>query len=61
MRVKRITLREGAKCGIFNCPNFSATGSVKGMKEKYYGKDALLVKCGGFIYKVPSYIYNQAH
>ena len=35
-------------------PNFSVTGSIKGMKDKYYGKDALLVKCGSYIYNVTS-------
>jgi len=46
-----------------NCPNFSATGSIKGMKDKYYGKDALLVKCGSYIYNVSDYpeiYYNIA-
>ncbi len=43
-------------------PNFSATGSVKGMKKLYYGKDALLVKSGAYIYNVTStpHIYEQA-
>ena len=34
--------------------NFSSSGSIKGMKQKYYGKDALLVKCGNYIYNVTS-------
>ena len=45
-------------------PNFSVTGSIKGMKDKYYGKDALLVKCGSYIYNVtsePEIYYTQAH
>lgn len=42
-------------------PNFSATGSVTGMKEKYYGKDALLVRSGAWIYKVPSEVYYSAY
>lgn len=44
-------------------PNFSKTGSVIGMKRKYYGVDALLVRYGSFIYNVSSYpeIYNLAH
>jgi len=42
-------------------PNFSATGSIKGMKKKYYGKDALLIKQGSYIYNVSSEpeIYNN--
>lgn len=35
-------------------PNFSATGSIKGMKKLYYGKDALLIRCGAFIYNASS-------
>jgi len=35
-------------------PNFSATGSIAGMKKKYYGKGALLIKKGAYIYNVSS-------
>lgn len=48
---------------LSNYPNFSATGSVKGMKKKYYGKDALLVRCGSYIYNVtdsPTIYYDKA-
>lgn len=31
-------------------PNFDARGSISGMKKLYYGEDALLVKCGKWIY-----------
>lgn len=42
-------------------PNFSVTGSIIGMKEKYYGKDALLVRSGSWIYKVPEDVYSRAY
>lgn len=42
-------------------PNFSVTGSIAGMKAKYYGKDALLVRSGSWIYKVPKKVYDAAH
>ena len=35
-------------------PNFDKSGSVKGMKKLYYGKHALLVKCGNYIYNFTS-------
>ena len=38
--------------GLDEYPNFSSSGSVSGMRKKYYGDDALLVKCGGYIYNV---------
>lgn len=53
-----------AQKNIYNLsqyPNFSATGSIKGMKEKYYGKNALLVRSGSYIYRAPSRIYYCAH
>ena len=34
--------------------NFSKTGSIKGMKKMYYGQQALLVRCGQYIYNVTS-------
>ena len=30
------------------------------MKEKYYGKNAMLVRCGDYIYNVPQRIYDMA-
>lgn len=35
-------------------PNFHASGNVKGVKKLYYGKDALLVRSGSYIYNVSS-------
>ena len=47
-----------------NFPSFHASGSVSGMKKLYYGKNALLVRCGAYIYNVssaPHIYYNLAH
>lgn len=59
-RVRYMSVTEGKIYQLWRYPNFSATGSVKGMKEKYYGKDALLVRSGSYIYKVPASVYYQA-
>lgn len=40
-------------------PNFHYTGSIKGMREKYYGKHACLVRCGSYIYHVPHSVYME--
>lgn len=61
MKVKRMSLVEGMDVHISDYPNFHKSGNVKGMKEKIYGKDALLVQCGNYIYNVPQKIYNKAH
>ena len=52
MRVKYLKVADGERLNISAFPSFSVTGSIKGMKEKYYGKDALLVRCGSYIYYV---------
>lgn len=39
-------------------PNFSASGSIVGMKKHFYGKDALLIRSGSYIYKVTQEVYN---
>ena len=31
---------------------FHKSGSISGMKKAYYGRDALLVRCGSYIYNV---------
>lgn len=60
MKTRYLKVAVGKQVGIDQYPSFSASGSIKGMKRKYYGEDALLVRCGSYIYKVPEEIYNQA-
>ena len=63
MRTKTIPAKDHDKYNLSDFPNFSKNGSIRGMKDMYYGKDALLVKCGSFIYNVSSSpeIYNAAY
>ena len=44
-RVKYLAVADGKRMKIENYPNFHKSGSIKGMKEKYYGRNALLVRC----------------
>jgi len=62
-RVKTLSVKDHDKFNLSDFPNFSKSGSIAGMKKKYYGKDAKLVKCGGFIYNVSSSpeIYEAAY
>ena len=62
MRVKKMTVDEGKRAGLSRFSNFHKSGSIRGMKKRYYGKDCLLVKCGNYIYNVSSepQICNQA-
>lgn len=59
-RVKYLSVARGQKVHIEQYPNFHKSGSIKGMKERYYGKNAMLVRCGDYIYKVPQRIYDMA-
>lgn len=64
MRVKTLYVADGKRLHIDAFPNFHRSGSIKGMKEKYYGENALLVQCGSFIYNVtrrPEIYYTYAH
>lgn len=52
------------KVGISSFPNFHKSGSISGMKKAYYGRNALLVRCGSYIYNVssaPEIYYKVAH
>lgn len=64
MRVKYVYKADKERLCLSDYPNFSATGSIYGMKHKYYGEDALLVRCESWIYNVtssPEIYFNEAH
>lgn len=58
-----MTKEQGEAVNISQFPNFHKSGSITGMKRLYYGINALLVRCGDYIYNVTSApeIYNAAH
>ncbi|GIV43947.1 MAG: hypothetical protein KatS3mg035_1070 [Bacteroidia bacterium] len=62
MRVRNLSVRHKGLVDKF--PNFHKSGSISGMKKLYYGKGALLVRCGSYIYNVssdPQIYYQYAH
>ena len=42
-------------------PSAGPNPSIKGMKELYWGKNALVVKSGAYIYKVPEDVYGRLY
>ena len=44
VRVKYLKVEHQNK--VQDCPNFDKSGSIEGMRKQYYGKGALLVRCG---------------
>lgn len=59
-KAKRMTKEQGKRSGIDRFPNFHISGSITGMKRLYYGADALLVRCGSWIYNVDRKTYDKA-
>jgi len=59
-KVRYMNKEQKIKFNLSQYPNFSVTGSVYGMKKKYYGEDALLVRSGSWIYKVSEEVYYNA-
>jgi hypothetical protein len=64
MKTKTIYTADYHTVDLSRFPNFHKTGSIAGMKRLYYGRNALLVRCGSFIYNVSaasSIYHNLAH
>ena len=57
MKVKNLSVEKGRVRNISDFPNFHKSGSIRGMKKLYYGKNAMLVRCGEYIYNVTADIY----
>ena len=62
-RVKTLPANQHDKFNLSDYPNLHKSGSITGMKKLYYGKDALLIRCGSYIYNVSGSpeIYEQAY
>lgn len=58
-----MTIEQGECVNLSQFPNFHRSGSITGMKRRYYGVNALLVRCGSYIYNITAApeIYEQAH
>lgn len=58
-----MTIEQGERFNLSQFPNFHRSGSITGMKRRCYGVNALLVRCGSYIYNVTAApeIYEQAH
>lgn len=61
-KVKKMNVADGDRVGIGDCPNIHKTGSVTQMRRKYWGSNALVVRCGNYYYNVTEKpeIYEQA-
>ena len=62
-KTKYLSIKHPLHSQLIKNANFSASGSIKGMKNKYYGKNASLIKSGSYIYNVSCDLdlYEAAH
>ena len=64
MKTKYLPIKYYDTFRLWNYPSFHRSGSISGMKKLYYGENALLVRCGEYIYNVrcnPKIYYEYAH
>lgn len=40
-------------------PNAGPRPNIKGMRKLYWGDDALLIRCGAYVYKVPYEVFTR--
>ena len=62
-KVKTMSVKHEKAYELEDLPNFHRTGSILGMR-KVYGKNALLIRCGGYIYNAaskPELYHNHAY
>jgi hypothetical protein len=50
MKTKTLQAKDPRGHVLNDCPNFSRSGSITGMKQHYYGKQAKLLRYGSWIY-----------
>ena len=59
--LKYLKVSDGKRLHIENYPCWGPGANVTGLRKLHNLSDALLVKCGQYIYKVDSNIYCQAY
>lgn len=45
---------------LSDCPSTGRYGNVQGMRNLYWGKDAFVIRCGAYAYKVDEITFNKA-
>jgi hypothetical protein len=60
MRTIYIKSKWGKILKLENFPNAGPYPSISGMKKLYWGKNAYVIKCGTYAYKVDEKTYKHA-
>lgn len=61
MKTKYLTKKDAERLGIDLSiyPSAGPRPNITGMKRLYWGKDALCVKSGSYVYHVPKDVYER--
>lgn len=60
MKTIRVKKKYHDRLNLDSFPNAGPYPCISGLKEKVYGKDALLVQCGAYVYHVDEKTYWEA-
>lgn len=60
MKYKYVSTKKYNTLRLYNFPSAGPCPSVAGMRAKYWGKDAFILKCGQYAYKVDQNTFYRA-
>lgn len=52
MKYKYVSTRHYYRLRLYNFPSAGPGANVAGVRKQYWGNEALIIKCGSYIYKV---------
>lgn len=55
-----VRVKDYDRLGLDKFPNAGPNPNIGGMKRLYWGKDALCVRCGRYVYNVDQETYKKA-
>lgn len=59
-KIKYTSVKNYNRLSLGAFPSAGPGASVKGMRDKYWGRDAYILKCGQYFYKVDSDTFYRA-
>ena len=59
-RTKRISTKSSFASSLHQYPNAGPNANLTGMRNRYWGKGAFVIRCGQYIYCVPQQVFENA-
>lgn len=60
MKYKYTSTKNYTRLRLYNFPSAGPNPNIKGMRALYWGRDAHILKCGAYAYKVDSRTFGRA-